>query len=507
MNTDEQEIREFLAAAGVELKELPAAVEMCRESWPTLTRERVSALTRTLAEGGALSLAVDLSAASVLAQDPEAACLRAEWALRSQRFDDAVEASEVALARVLHDGLSVADFVKFALRGAPPESLLRVERGAVARLDVLHRPIALRWASLRGAKRSADAREMRSVCLKLFPERASVWAEAGNHAIDEQDIDRAERYYDKCLELDANWVAGLAGKAIVFELRKDWPRALQLRERVVRSQDSLNRDDPASLQRSLRFAAALGRVGRWAEAGALFRFCVYRGATVRVPSERPVLLRVFSRELYSPAIVATLLAQAPLPASDATPEIAGALRDAEQIGRLYRTFETRPDLEAGPRARLLGMCAWLAGDDARAYALLDAAEEHASEDLAIHYLLCCTSASLATADRENIERFAKEAAEAALASDALSDIDRFYAEATRMRGDASRTAPEAPAAKRDGEPLAAFERFVARRAAALAAGRAAYELAREHASELEAVVAALADPPASPSSTPASPAG
>jgi hypothetical protein len=83
-----------------------------------------------------------------------------------------------------------------------------------------------------------------------------------------------------------------------------------------------------------------------------------------------------------------------------------------------------------------GRCAWLAGDLARAYALLDEAELHAPEDLSIQHLLACSAQALGAREFPNIARFATELASTLLGrarDEDLSDEQRFYALVTLAR--------------------------------------------------------------------------
>jgi tetratricopeptide (TPR) repeat protein len=343
--------------------------------------------------------------------EPGPSCERARAALHGGSFDEAIAAADEAIAGLLHDGLTADDFVALSLRGAAAEGLLRFARSAVARIPSLHEPLALRWEALRRAGRTAEARRMRAVCIRHFADRASVWSEAGNQALDEGQPARALQYFERCLRLRPDWTAALAGKAILFEQRKDWARALRYRKRVVEVERALERSEPVHLQRTIRYAAALGRVGRWDEAAVLLRRAVSLGAFVSLPAERPVLLRVFSRELYSPATVASLLAQAPEAFEGAAPEVAMAIREAHAVALVHEALSPRSE---GERLLLSGMCAWIAGDEAGAYALLDEAEVHGADGVPTQYLLASCAAVLARTELPSIRRFAEQAAAEAL---------------------------------------------------------------------------------------------
>lgn len=355
----------------------------------------------------------DLEDGTSRAETVESACeLGRQW-LQDGRPELAITEAERAIAQILQHGLSLPEFIRLALRRAPPELLFRYDRAAVARVRRLHLPLALRWEALRRAGHTADAREMRAVCTRLFPERASVWAEAGNQALDEHDLDRAGVYFARCLQLERDWTAGLAGMAIVHESRKEWNAALPYRQRVVEVQRALERDDGPSLQRVIRYAAALARVERWADAGVLLRRCVGLGAFERVPAERAVLLRVFSTQLFAPALIAAMGA-APNTKDALTPELALALREAGVFATAYVWVRACEALEAGQRLTLLGQCAWLAGDYEHAYALLDEAEVDRAGDLTIQVLLAWSAREIGARESATIERFAWQAVQTAL---------------------------------------------------------------------------------------------
>ena len=314
--------------------------------------------------------------------DQEDPLERARSAMRAERYDLAIAAADAAITVLLHAGLDVESFVRLSLRGAQIEGLMAVDRDAVARLRRLHEPFAIRWEALRRSGRIEEARQMRALCIRHFSDRASVWAAAGNQALDDGEPIKAEGYFDRCLQLNPEWTAALAGKAILFETRKDWSRALEYRERVAQVEHALEREDVPSLQRVTRYAAALARVGRWREAGALFRRCVELRAFESLPAERAVLVRVFSRELYSPALLATLATQVPSEFVGCAAEVVLGLREAAAFGACHERLRARADLAPAARLQLLGMCAWLAGDEARGYALLDEAEVHREGELA-----------------------------------------------------------------------------------------------------------------------------
>lgn len=440
--------------------------------------EHARTLGCALEDLGRAGEALELTTEAACVRDPELACLRARWALRTQQADIALAEADIALELILQRGISVPEFVRLAIRNAPSEILLRFQRRDVARAPSLQQPLTLRWEALRRAGRRAEAREMRAACLKLFPERASVWAEAGNQALDESDFERAEAYFDRCLSLDANWSAAIAGKAIVFETRKDWPSALACREKVVHLEDALARDDPASLHRLARYAAALGRVGRWDEAEALFRRCALRGVTERVPAERPVFERVFSNELYAPAVFATL--HRPQGGTAPTPHALLALHEARLFSGAYAALRDDTRLEPAEKLRLLGMTAWLAGDYERAYLLLDEAEVEREGDASIQCLLAWSARAIGAPEREAIERFALAAAREVLTrasrAETVAAVDHACALATVRRSGALHEVSERePHVTQAGDVSALIVELVAHRVSAASPLQAALD--------------------------------
>lgn len=483
-------------------------VRSSREAWPRLAAAAALALANQLAEQDHVQLAFELADLGVLANDPEAARLRGGLALRLGRPDLAIAAADVAIARLLHSGLTVAEFIRLSLKRAPAEALLRYDRRAIAHLRHLHEPLALRWEALRRAGRNAEAREMRALCIEHFPERASVWSTAGNQALDEGELDAAQHYFDRCLRCDADWLPGLAGMAIVHESRKHWSDALEYRKRVVEVGQALRRDDPASLQRLIRYAAALARMGRWPEAGVWFRRCLAQGAFEALPAERPVLYRVFSRELYSPALVARMHASMQAGECESGGEVALALEEAAVFARVYERIAASSELTESERFGLLGMCAWLTGNEAHAYALLDEAEVEHAADLALGHLLSCCAAALESDERASIEAFAARAASEHLSrlsrGEPLRSEDSFYARLTLARFaphllrarielpdfawhafyDQALVHGSAPVLERAADGVGLVDRLrrvVAFRAAQLAAGRTALDAARASA--------------------------
>jgi len=389
-----------------------------------LSAARLLELCETAAELGLLEDAVELAALAHYADEPRIALRRGAWCMQLGRYEQALQASNVALCALLQPGLALEEFLLLVARGAPPEGLLRYSRDSVARRASLSEPIALRWEAARrlGLRREADL--MRLLCLRYFPERASVWASAGNQALDEDDIDSAAGYFRRCLAIDSNWTAGLAGMAIVLERQKNWAEALPFRRRVVEVERALETDTGPSLQRVVRYAAALARLARWGEAEPLFRRCVVRGAYASLPAERPVLVRVFSRELYSPALIASFQAH-DTTSDEPAPEVRLALHEAELLAGLYRALDTQ---------LLRGVCAWLLGDMAHAYELFDEAELALADDVCVQYFLLDAARALAAPERASIESYAADSARRVLACGAdAGEEGALYAALTLER--------------------------------------------------------------------------
>jgi tetratricopeptide (TPR) repeat protein len=404
---------------------LQAFVQRARPALERLDAQPLLHVCETLAALSLLEEAVSLADRAACANAPQLAARCGAWAMQLGRYELALHASDRALRGLLQPGLEPDAFLSLVARGAPPEGLLRHTRDAVAERAMLREPIALRWAAARKLGRTRDANLMRLLCLRYFPERASVWATAGNQALDEDDIEAAANYFRCCLRLSPDWTAALAGMAIVLEQQKDWSAALPYRKRVVEVEQALAHTEPASLQRVLRYAAALGRLERWDEAEPLFRHCVALGAYESVPAERPVLVRVFSRALYAPALIAefftgTTAADAPLP------ELQIALQDARLLEDVFRSVAALIALDAHRSCVLRGMCTWLSGDLTRACALLEEAERSGGGDCAVQFLLLQATRALADPSRESLAQRAQQQAQAALV-EATGEEQTLYA--------------------------------------------------------------------------------
>ena len=409
--------------AGTALRNLPA--------------QQLLPVCEALAALALLEEAVSLTQHAVCAREPQVAARCGAWAMQLGRHEQALLASEHALRGLLQAGLEPDEFLRLVVRGASPEGLLRYERDTVAQRAQLREPIALRWEAARKLGRTYDANLMRLLCLRYFPERASVWATAGNQSLDENDVEAAAGYFRCCLRLDPDWTAGLAGMAIVLERQKDWQAALPYRKRVMEVEHALEHAEPASLHRVLRYAAALGRLERWDEAEPLFRHCAAHGAYEKLPMERPVLARVFSHALYAPALI-TAFYRDTAPADAPAPELQIALHEASLLEALFRaiTAHTR-------QAFLLrGMGAWLWGDMTRASALLEEAERESPDDCVVQYLQLKAARALGVPVRSGLEALAR----AALARNVDEEQALYARLILEQVGDASLSAelPEGP---------------------------------------------------------------
>lgn len=467
---------------------------------PAVSSDAVLETSEALAERGFVAEAWALSEHA--AHDTGVAGARADWAMRLGCYEDALAASELAITGLLHDGLTLEEFLRLSARGAPAEGLMRYARSAVVRLRPLHEPIAIRWEALHRVGRTRDAQLVRAACLRLFPDRASVWATAGNHALDAGELALAEHYFERCLQLDRAWTAGLAGLAIVNESRKAWARALVFRKRVVEVERALERDDAPSLQRAMRYAAALARLERWREAEVVFRRCARPGAFACLPAERLVLLSVFSRELYAPALVVACLGQQQLPEAEIEDPARLAIHEAGLLAHVSR--------ELGADRSALGMCAWLAGDAERAYRHFDEAECDGA-DVAVQYLLLSAASAVAAEDQPSIAQFCERAARDVIArsSDASDEallyafltlahaqdgtapacarddgLLALYREARAGSCEELRPAPELP-------PLVQLRRVVAFRATQRAFGRSPLMAAASSSAALASIAGAL----------------
>jgi tetratricopeptide (TPR) repeat protein len=482
--------------AGQRRSELQELLRSGVSALPTLTAAHARALLELLWDWSMVDAGRVVSALPQLRADADVAALRARLAMHTRDYRAAIEASEVAIRALLQPGLSIEEFLRLCVAGAPAEGMLRFERQVIGSRVHLSERLALRWEALHRAGMSRDASLMQLMCQRYFPERASVWATAGNHALDAAELNTAEAYFQRCLQLDPLWTAGLAGLAIVCERRKDWAAALPYRRRVVEVEQALERDDAASLQRRLRYAAALARLGRWRDAEPLFRAAVRSKALAQLPAEHPVLVRVFSQDLYAPALVAALSggadhtstagsandpaqaapANSEEPASGSAQSARGGSEGAaivlarheavllEQLALALR--ELAGDLSE--QRWSLALCAFLAGELERAFELLDQVEVDRPDDLTLHYLLWrCASAS-AHPQTASIRAFAEQAARAAWARGAAaSEQERGYALAILPElSDASPPQHSAAElhAQEEGPVLAELERIVAFRA-------------------------------------------
>lgn len=331
--------------------ELQGLLRRTNATLSTLTAVNARGLAELLWDLGMVEAAYAVSAQPSLSADPELAAQRARFAMHLRDYPAAIAASDVAIAALLQPGLAIEEFLRLSSAGAPAEGMLRFERHVLGSRAHLSERLALRWEALHRAGMRRDASLMQLMCQRYFPERVSVWATAGNHALDTDDLEGAEGYFQRCLQLDANWTAALAGLAIVCERRKQWAAALPYRRRVVVVKKALERDDAANLQRRLRYAAALARLDHWREAEPLFRAAVSCSALSQLPAERAVLLRVFSQELYAPALVAAL-DSGTKQADTEDPAITLAQHEAALLEQLASTLRGQPN--SGDRAKREG---------------------------------------------------------------------------------------------------------------------------------------------------------
>jgi tetratricopeptide (TPR) repeat protein len=298
-------------------------------------------------------------------------------------------------------------------------------------MPALREPLAVRWEALRLSKRAAEAAQLRELCLRFWPERISVWEQAGNHALDEAQAVDAQRYFERALELDPTSRIAMAGKAVAREMQKDWEGALVLRREVADQEGAWTKDDAVSLHRVLRVAANLGRLGRWAEAGPHFVRSVARGAFAKIPPERPTLLRVFSAELYAPALIVGMLAKHP-PTEQPAPVIQFALQDALALEAIAKAIQSS-ESDDYTKMLSLGMCAWQAGNAKLAYDCFDKADELREEQMVASYLLMAAAIEWGADELPSIRKFTLELASATLDSTDAGAAERFYATLARVR--------------------------------------------------------------------------
>lgn len=348
-------------------------------------RTAVLVAADSLAQVGLYELALNILELAYQPEDASVAAERAGWAMKLGDYARTVAEADRAIATMLRARISVDDFMLRASRGEPPHALLVFERADVARLPRLRGPLVLRWEALRRLGRRDQADRVREVCIRYWPERISVWEAAGQHALDDEDYAAAERYFDRALALDAESIVALAGRAIVLETRKQWDAALELRRRVADFSGAFQGHDAASLHRVIRYASNLGRLGRWADAAPHFRNVARAGTFAQLPVERPVLLRVFTRELYAPLVIARMLAEGPK--LESLPDtVQFALRDAELLGKLAHALEADPVAPTHARTLAIGSCAWLGGDVEAAQGYFAQARALAPNDAASVYL-------------------------------------------------------------------------------------------------------------------------
>ena len=381
-------------------------------------------------------------------KDPLAAAMTAQQQFRRGAYREAIAASDVVIASMLRRPMAIGRFIQACARASQPSRMLRYSSADVMQLGHLRKALVIRWDALHRLGDDREAAAMGLACERLFPRQRSIPVLAGNHALDRNETDAAKRHFDRAIALDPTEVGAIAGLAIVSEIQKDWPAALTLRHQAAELSDAFNREDAASLHRILRYAAALGRLDRWQEAGVWFRRCVRRGAFEKLPQERAVLLKVFSGPVYSPAMVLAMFSgHAARPAVPLPPRQADAvvrcLRHAAQITALTAVpfAMDKPDdpaeAQAG-EALLSGMRAWALGDPEAAYHQFNQADfpgaaTASDREMCAHYLLLRSAETISAADFHSIAEFAFERARAALSSDSAGEEARLYAHLTMLR--------------------------------------------------------------------------
>jgi tetratricopeptide (TPR) repeat protein len=349
--------------------------------------------------------------------------------MRTGDYAQAITAADVVIATMIRPRISVQRFVERAVAGEPPEQLLCFERGDVARLPRLRNALALRWEALRRNGSREHSVQMRALCLRWWPERVSVWEAAGQHALEDRELAQAEHYFSRASALEPSSATALTGLAVLREIEKDWERALELRRRVADQERAWLSEDPASLHRVVRYAANLGRLGRWNEAGPHFRRAVRLGAHRKLPHERPVLLRVFADACYAPALLDAIVADLPEVPRELSDSVSAGVRDAKLLGGLARRFQA----EAPDRYALSlwsGMCAAQAGDAEAAYALFEAASLERPDDMATCYLALSAALEAGAANSRALQLSAFERARTTLESSLGEGRARFYAALT-----------------------------------------------------------------------------
>lgn len=373
--------------------------------------------------------ALQVLSAAFQDDDGDAAGDRARLHLALGELDAAVQAADRVLSGMLRTRMPIARFVREA-QTRKPEEVLRFTRAQIARLPELRDAVAVRWEALRRAGRKDEAAAMRALCVRYWPERISVWETAGNHALDDAQPDQALAFFTRALALDPTSTAAHAGKAIAHEMRKEWSSALEHRREVAELEHAFEGSDAASLHRTLRYAANLGRLGRWSEAAPYFHRCAARGAFDKAPHERAALLRAFTSELYAPAWIAAFAARVGGPPE--TPAVRLALRDAEQLRLLGERID---GLALAPRERAIaqGMCALQAGDLQAAYRAFDHADGAEGDDMIASCLLASSAHEVGAGDAAGASDFARQLARRELEARA-SEARRFYAALALARG-------------------------------------------------------------------------
>ena len=380
--------------------------------------------------------------------DPLLASLAAQQKYHLGAYREAIEASDTVIASMLRRPMAIDHFVQACARARRPPRLLRYRPTEVLQLAHLRQALVIRWNALHQLGDHHRAEAMRRACQRLFPRQRSIPVIAGNHALDRNEVEAAKGHFEAAIALDPAEVGAISGLAIVNEMQKNWPAALVLRKQAAELSDAFAREDAASLHRVIRYAAALGRLQHWQEAGPWFRRCVRRGAFEKLPQERAVLLQAFSGPLYSPGMVIAMLSgERPGPDVALPPQLGDAvarcLRDAEFISTLTAVpFLPGPDATADQaqaiEALLSGMRAWALGDPEAAYYQFNRADFPGARsvddrEMCAHYLLLRSAQATAATETQSIAAFALARAQAVLASGDAGDEARLYADLTMLR--------------------------------------------------------------------------
>lgn len=403
--------------------------------------QRVLRLAQDLADLGLQRAAIHLLSLAYAPTDPFAAYYIAQWAMDLRDYPRVLEAADIAIVDLMRRKAPVDRFMLRCLRSRAPLALLRFHPSEILSQPRFRKPLVLRWEALHRREEHGRARLMADFCQRLFPNHISVWTMAGNHALDRESRGEAKACFARALSIDPDDVPALVGLAILSEKEKNWQKALRLRKQVADVAHAFAADDPASLHRVIRYAAALGRLERWQEAGRLLRDCIRLDAFERVPNERSVLLRVFCGPLYSPAMVQHMLNpephRSPVPPRPLAlpPELlalaAMALRDAHALRQL--AGEVQPLEDQADAHLVAGMLAWELRDPELAHQHFDQADGLRPDDMSINYLLMASATEVGAPDLDSIARFALALAQRVVETLTPAPDALFYAQLTLER--------------------------------------------------------------------------